>query len=44
MAKDVVEYGAGLDDAGPADGGRHAVAAFRVRVLFTAEGIIRGAL
>ena len=38
VREDVVEDGAGLDDAGPADGARHAVAAFPVAVLLAAEG------
>ena len=35
---DLVAHRAGLDDAGPADGGRHAVAALPVGVLLPAEG------
>ena len=34
---DVVDHGAGLDDAGPADHRRHAVATFPVGVLLAAE-------
>ena len=38
VREDVVEDGAGFDDAGPADGAGHAVAAFPVTGLLVAEG------